>query len=304
MIGCGESKNFDGLGISSSYSGSIVIASVATDPATGPGLISWWTPEGAFKTTLRDLFVGSEFATGLGFIYPDKLVSAIDGVDRLEITSLANYSITPVTNVNLTANTLKQLAVDPVDNGIYIAESSTNTVEKFTSNGQRIGAPFLSTTNGSCVLSSPWGVAVIPTTQEVVVISSPGAAGRFSKYTKDGVCVLHVTTGAFASGTPQAVAYHAPTGKLLVTFATTHAIIAVDQNGANPTTIFLNSSIINTPRSIAVDSSGYIYVGSSGTDTVEKLYWSGTGSAVRTSTGPLIGPGVFSQNPTAITVIP
>lgn len=303
LVACGESKNFDGLALSSNYSGTIVISSVTTDPATGPGLISWWTPEGAFKATLRDLFSGSEFASGLGFIYPDKIISAIDGVDRLEVINLSNNTITPITHVALTANTLKQLAVDPVDNVIYIAEASTNTVEKFTSNGQRVGAPFLPTTSGSCVLSNPWGVAVIPSTQEVVVISS-AASGRFSKYTKDGTCVTHVTTGAFASGTPLAVAYHPPTGKLIVTFATSHAIIAVDQNGTNPTTIFQNSSIINTPRSIAIDSNGYIYVGSSGTDTIEKLYWSGTGSATRATSGPLIGPGVFSQNPTSITVIP
>jgi hypothetical protein len=62
--------------------------------------------------------------------------------------------------------------------------------------------------------------------------------------------------------------------------------------------------VINTPRAITVDSSGYIYVGSSGTDTIEKLSYSGVGSATRALTGALIGPGIYSQNPTSIVVIP
>lgn len=304
LTSCGQSTEFDGISSSSSLSGSIVISSVATDPATGAGIVSWWNPNGTFKSTLRDLFSGSEFATGLGFIAPDKIVASIEGVDRLEIMNLSTSVLTPITHVGLTATPLKQIAVDPTDSAIYIAEFNQNTVEKFTASGSRIGAPFLATTTGACSLSSPWGVTVIPSTQDVVVISSPAAAGRFSKYTKDGACVTHVTAAPFNSGTPQGVAYHPTTNKLLVTFATTHAIIAVDLDGTNPTTIYLNSAIINTPRTIATDAQGYIYVGSSGTDTIEKLYWSGTGSATRATSGPLIGPGVFSQNPTAITVIP
>ncbi len=304
-IACAGEKPFDGMVATTGvYSGTLVISSVTTDPATGPGLISWWTRDGGFKATLRDLYTGSEFGTGTGFIAPDKIIASIEGVDRLEILNLSNGATTAVTHVGLTATPLKQLAVDPADSAIYVTEFNQNTVEKFTAGGARIGSPFLPTTSGSCVLSSPWGVTVIPETQEVVVISSPGAAGRFSKFTKDGACLTHVTTGTFSAGTPQAVAYHAPSQKLLVTLASTHAIVAVDQNGANPTTIFLNASIINTPRAIATDADGYIYVGSSGTDTIEKLYWSGTGSASRATTGPLIGPGAFSQNPTSISVIP
>lgn len=301
--GCAGEKPFDGLVASTSYSGTLLISTVATDPATGPGLASWWTKDGAFKATLRDLYPGGEWVSGSGFISPDKFVIAVEGVDRLELLNLSNSTSASITNVNLTATTLKHVAVNPADNSIYVAEANINTVEKFSVTGQRIGAPFLPTTSGGCVLANPWGVAVIPSTEQVVVISS-AAAGRFSRYSKDGTCLNHATAAPFNTGTPVAVAYHAPSNKLIVTFAGSHALIAVDPDGSNPATIFLNSSIINTPRAIAADADGFLYVGSSGTDTIEKLYWSGTGSAVRAITGPLIGPGAFSQNPTSITVVP
>jgi hypothetical protein len=65
-----------------------------------------------------------------------------------------------------------------------------------------------------------------------------------------------------------------------------------------------HAAIINTPRAIATDAAGAIYIGSSDTDTVEKLSWFGTGTASRALPGPLAGPIVYTQNPLAILVVP
>ncbi|MFN7730121.1 MAG: hypothetical protein ACK5P7_13260 [Bdellovibrio sp.] len=304
LAGCSGEKPFDGASSATNYSGTLLVSSVTTDPATGPGLVSSWKTDGTFKATLRDLFPGGEFASGSGFISPDKFVIAIEGVDRLEILNLSSGQTSAITNVALNATTMKHVAVDPGDGSIYVAEQNINTVEKFTTSGQRIGSPFLPTTLAPCSLNNPWGLAVIPATGDVVVISAAGAAGRFSRFSKDGACLNHSIAAPFNSGTPTAIAYHSPTNKLLVTLSTLNSIVAVDVDGSNPQTIFLNSAIMSTPRAIATDADGFIYVGSSGTDTIEKLYWSGTGSATRATSGPLIGPSAFSQNPTAITVAP
>ena len=117
-------------------------------------------------------------------------------------------------------------------------------------------------------------------------------------------CVAHITAAPLNGGTPTAVAYHAATNKILVTFATTHAIYAFDPDGTNATQIYLNSTVINTPRALATGANGSIYVGSSGTDSVEKLSWNGTGTASRVGSIALIGPGLYTQNPTAIVVVP
>lgn len=304
LAACAGEKPFDATSGSSAYSGSVVVTSTAVDPATGPGFVSWWDGNGSFKALLRDLYSGGEFATGSGFISPDKIILAIDGSDRLEILNLSNNTNTGVFNAGLAGAPLKHVAIDPVDGSIYVAEFASNTVEKFTAEGKRIGNPFIPATVGSCALASAWGLTVIPATQELVVVSTPSATGRFSKYTKDGACVTHVTGGIWAAGTPAAITYHAKSDKLIVAMGTTHTLYATDLNGGSGTSIFLNTAVVSTPRALASDAEGYLYVGSSGTDTVEKLYYSGTGSATRATTGPLLGPNQFTQNPTSITVIP
>jgi hypothetical protein len=93
-------------------------------------------------------------------------------------------------------------------------------------------------------------------------------------------------------------------GKFIFSFSTTHAIFAVDEVGLNPVQIYLNATLINTPRSLACGSDGSIFVGSDGTDTVEKLSYSGSGMATRALGGTFRGPDVYTQNPSALAVVP
>lgn len=306
VIGCSGTKSpFNGLTSPSqatNYSGDIIVSTITTEPATGPGLVTIFSPTGSVISTLRDFFSTGEWASGSGFYPPSTLYVAVEGTDRLESIDLQTNVVTPITNVQLSATPLRQIAVTSTGN-VFVAESNQNTVERF-SNGKRDGNPYIPTTVGSCVLSTPYGVAVNSANGDIAVVSSPGAAGRLSIYDSSGGCRAQITTGTIASGTPAAIAYHAPSGKYLIASATTHAIHAYDSLGATAELIYLNSSIINTPRAITTDANGFIYVGSSGTDTVEKLSWSGSGPAVRVGNGPLLGPGIFTQNPTSITVVP
>jgi hypothetical protein len=279
----------------------IAVTSVTTAPATGPGIASVYNRSGELVTILKDYAAGgAEFGAGIAHLGSLTFAIAVDGTDRVDIVNMLTGSTSALTNGALTATPIRHLATD-TEKSIFVVESNLNTIEKFTAAGSRVGNPFIATTTAPCVLASPWGVAVNPTTNRIAVISS-AAAGRFSLYNSDGSCNTHVTAAPFNSGTPTAIAYHPTTGRWLVTFATTHAIYAVSETGGSPTLIYQNSTLINTPRAIASDSEGNIYVGSDGTDTVEKLYWSGTGSATRALAGPFAGPGINTQNPTAITV--
>lgn len=309
LVACAGQNPLDLVsGANVNYSGYLAVTTVATDPATGPGLVALFSPQGQFVRVVHDYFSTSEFPTGSAFVPPDKLIVGVDGSDRMDLWNLTTTALQfPVTNANLLSNTtpLRQVARDPVDGSVYIVESNPNTIEKFTVNADgsysRAGNPFIPTTVGSCVLSSPWGLTVIPSSQRVVVLSS---AGRLSTYDKDGNCLQHLTAAPLNAGTPVGVAYHSPSNKLIVAFAATHALWSMDQDGSNAAQIFLNASIISTPRGIAADRDGYLYVTSSGTDTVEKLYYSGSGAATRALPGPLLGPSINTQNPTSITVIP
>lgn len=294
----------DGLFVDTNFSGYVVVASVATAPSTGPGLLSMVSPDGDSQTALRDFFVSSEFATGLVYLGNSQIAMAVDGADRIDALNLLTGLVAPFSvNVNITATPLRQMARTR-DGSVFVVESNGNTIEKVDASANRVGTPFIGTTTGACVLSAPYGIAYDPINNRIAVISS-AASGRLSIYDANlGTCVAHVTAAPFNSGTPVGIAFHSLSQKYIVSFNTSHAIYAVDLDGTNATQIYLSSSIVNSPRALAADDSGNIYVGSDGTDTVEKLYWSGTGSATRALAGPLLGPSVYTQNPTAILVIP
>ena len=279
----------------------IVVASVATGPATGPGLVTAYDSNGSIVQILADYFSqGTNYAAGVAHRGDLNFAVSVDGTDRVDLINLITGTTSSVNNSNISATPVRHIAVDTTGS-FFVAESNTNTIEKFDSTNARVGNPFIATTTGSCVLASPWGVAVNPTNNRIAVISS-AASGRFSLYNSDGTCNTHTTAAPFNAGTPTAIAYHPLSGKWIVTFATSHAIYAVNENGSSPTLIYQNSTLINTPRAVACDSQGHIYVGSDGTDTVEKLYWSGTGSATRALSGPFAGPNISTQNPTSIAV--
>ena len=143
-------------------------------------------------------------------------------------------------------------------------------------------------------------MAVITTNRRLAVIQS----NRLNIYDKDGACIATVTAAPLNANVPYAIAYHVQTDKLLVGFNTNSIIYACNTLGAACVSIFNSPTIVSNPRSMTVDSAGFIYVGSTGTDTVEKLQWTGAGNATRATTTPFIGPGIYSQNPTSIMVIP
>lgn len=303
LTACSGEKAFEGLASTNSYTGALIITSMATDPQTGPGMASIFDAQGVHITTLKDYYSGAESPTGSAFISPNKVLISVDGADRVDSFDLDTGVVSPyVLNSGLSASPLKQMARSSVDGSIYVVEYNTHTVEKFYAGGVRSGAPFIPTTVGSCTLHYPYSIAFNSTNENVIVLSY-GSSGRISIYDKNGNCVRHFTTSPMDTGTPSGVAYHALSNKLIVTRAGDSSIWSVNLDGTSPTQIFMDTTIISIPRAVTVDAAGYIYVGSNGTDTIEKLYYSGTGLATRALSDPLVGPGVYSQNPSSITVI-
>lgn len=287
----------------SSLSGNVVVATVATDSATGPGVVSMINQLTGQVSILADYFESANFATGVSLFGSEAIIAAVEGVDRVDRIDLRTGSTTTfAVHAGFTATPLRGTAVAN-DGSVWVVESNLNTIEKFSSTGSRVGNPFINTTTGACVLSNPWGIAYIPGLERIAVINS-NATGRLLIYDLNGNCISSVTTAPFNANTPVAIAYHARSNSLLTTFAGSHAIWATNTSGGSAVQIYLNASIINTPRAITADAAGDIYVGSSGTDTVEKLTWSGSGVATRALAGPLAGPSVYTQNPLAIVVVP
>lgn len=285
------------------YSGYVAIATVVTGPATGPGIVTLFDPDGNAVAVIEDDYSsGTAYPSGVAYLGDATFAVFAEVSESLQKINIVNGTVTSYSNSNITANPIRHIIADAAGS-IYITEASTNTVEKINSSNQRVGNPYIATTTGSCVLSSPWGISHDSTNDRIAVISS-AASGRFSLYNSDGTCNTHVTAAPFNSGTPTAICYHSLSGKFIVTFSTSHAIYSVNSTGGGGTLIYQNSSIINTPRSVACAGDGAIFVGSDGTDTVEKLSYDGTGVATRALPGPFAGPGVNTQNPSAIAVVP
>ncbi|NJL25649.1 MAG: hypothetical protein HC902_11070 [Calothrix sp. SM1_5_4] len=306
LIACSACKKEEAMNVFSvdNLAGNLIITSVATDPSTGPGIVSHFGSDGSFKGVLNDGYgSGTNFGTGSVFIPPSSVAVAIEGIDSFEVIDLLTYVARTITHTGLSSAPLRQMTRDQTDGALLIVEANPAQIEKFDSGYQRIGNPFIPATTGSCALATPYGITFVPSTRHIAVVSS-AASGRLSVYDKDGNCITHYTGAPFSSGTPTGIAYHAPSDKFIVTRAGDHSIWAVDTDGTGGTQIYLNASIINTPRAVTTDDDGYIYVSSIGTDTVEKLYWSGSGSASRALSGPLIGPSIYSQNVSSIVVVP
>lgn len=309
LISCEGNKSLD---LSGTASGSVIVTTVATDPSTGPGMVTQFDSSGGFVRVLKDYYsTGTSFATGSAFVPPEDVLIMVEST--LDVGDLFNartgaVQSSVIFNSNISGTPVRQIAYNPTEDAVYILETqagNTGTIEKYIlGTGQRLGNPFIPTTVSTCVLANPFGVTINPNDQRVYVISANGVAGRLSVYDSSGNCIQHVVAAPLNTGTPSGITYQSTTNKLIVTFATTHAIYSMNLDGTGATQIYLNSSIINTPRAITSDDHGFLYVSSSGTDTIEKLVYTGSGLATRAISGPLIGPGIFSQNATSITVVP
>lgn len=320
-FGCGGDKAFDGgqsLSSLSDYAGYIVVASVTTEgadgPSAGPGQVTLFDSKGNFVRKLRDYTLSTEMPVGLAYDGNGNIYIAVDGSDRIEVHNI----LTGVTSTfgpvaGLSGNPIRDMVRRPSDGSLLVSEWTTSqSIEMYTPTGTRVSAPYItSSTTGAatCNLSGPYGMAYIPTLDKLAIISHPAgaASGRLSVIdisTATPSCDYHVTTAPFNANTPMAVAYHTQTNKLLVTFATGNTVSACNVDGTGCTTIINSPTIVITPRSITTDSKGYIYIGSTGTETIERYTWTGSGVATRDPAGgPLIGPRIESVNPSAILVI-
>lgn len=306
--GCSEGqKGFDSAS-DGELSGYIAVSTVTADSATGPGMVTLFKPDGTFHKVIRDLYDSTaNWAGGIGFQSPDSIILAIEGAssDRIERVPISDPSLFQTVASGFIGATQLRSMVQTTHGDFYIIENTGNSssIERVNSNFARAGGPWIPTTVGSCPLGNigAYGVAYDPNTERIFVT---GTSGRLNIYNdNDGSCVTSLNGAPFSGNSPTGIVYHPQTDKILVVLSGAHSIRACDTSGANCSDVFTSASVLSTPRAIAVDTDGYIYVSSSGNDSVLKLEWTGSGYATVVS-APLISPSVYSQNIQAILVIP
>lgn len=319
QIGCSGNIPFDQLAASQSViaSGSIIITSNANG-TTGPGIISVWTSSGALDRVIYDYTkVTTGYASGVAFIAPTQIFAVSDtgGGASNDFLDLFEYS-TPFANPTNLFSTLssgaattymRQMAMvtDSVSDRYYafIAEAGSNRIARLSSpiSSLNFTRDYNFAANGTCTLATPYGVSYIASSGNLAVVSS-AATGRINIFDLTGTCIGSTSMTQFPTG----AAYHAVSDKVLVTYATNSSISAhnISTGAQSPASaIYTSPAQLNTPRAIATDEDGYIYVGSDGSDQVVKLYWDGV-TATATYIGTIIQNSVFTQNVTSITVVP
>lgn len=326
LIGaCSSDTGFDQLVAQSNVipSGSIIITS-NYNGTTGPGMISVWTPSGALDRVIYDYTkVGTGYASGIATLggTSSKLLAVTDtgGGASNDFLDLFDYYYPFANPVNLFSSLssgaattyMRQMALvtDYVANRYYafISESGNNRIARLSSpiGSSSVNLNFTRdynfAANGTCTLTTPYGVAYIPSSNNLAVIAS-AASGRVNIFDQTGVCVGSTAMTNFPTG----VAYHAKSGKILVSYQTTGAITAhnATTGAASPATaIYTSTAQLSTPKAIATDANGYIYVASDGLGLVVKLYWDGV-SASATYLGTIIQSSAFTQHITSMTVVP
>lgn len=321
LNGCVADSQFDQLASQGIPSGSIIITS-NSNGTTGPGIISVWTASGQLDRVIYDYNkVGTGYASGIAYISPDLIFAVTDtgGGASNDFLDLFNYA-TPFANpINLFSSLvsggattyMRQMALvtDSTNSRYYafISESGSNRVARLSSPIGSTASSFNFTrdynfaNNGTCTLTTPYGIQYIPSNGYLAVVHS-AATGRINIFDLSGTCIGSTSMTNFPTG----AAYHRPSNKVLVTYATNSSISAHDPTtGAQSpaSAIYTSAGQLSTPRAIATDSSGYIYVGSDGLDQVVKLYWDGSSSSA-TYIGTIVQTSVFTQNITSIAVVP
>jgi hypothetical protein len=192
----------------------------------------------------------------------------IDGVNRF---SILDGDRPFVQDTNLAGNIFQLRRHE--DHGTFVIE--TNNIESFDDQGERINAPRIATTIGSCVLATPRGMTFNAAGNLVVVGTG-----------NDDILVYDVTdpantacvraNGTFAGTVdPVAVLAHSD-GFLYVATQGDDRIYRFSGDGSGlPTVVFNNISFVNNPTALVEMPDGSLLIASDGTNTLVNISTSG-----------------------------
>lgn len=276
LISCG----FEGDGINHLASGLseariYVVNSQVTAPTSYT--VTVYNESGKLLATLADYTRIGAPIRGITAVDPFNFLISLENIDRIDHLSALGKTSTFAVDA-LFNGTIYDLERSP-QGDVYVIE--TNTIEKFNSQGVRVGitaTPYINTTIGACVLNTPRQMAFNADTGALLVtntgndriniynVSSPTSATCSSTNTSGGandpVPILAHTDGNFYVGN------YLTANSQIVRYNSTVV-------GA-PTTVFAtNASVILNPTALAELSDGSILVASDGTDAIVRISTTG-----------------------------
>ena len=137
--GCDGEKASDILA-AKDYTGHLLITSVTTDPATGPGIASLFNPAGELAQIVADYMAGgTTYASAVALRPPNLAYLVVEPSERVDLISLdSGDTVGTYSNSNMTANPFRQMAYSAYDGSIFVTESNINSIEKFLQIGNAL----------------------------------------------------------------------------------------------------------------------------------------------------------------------
>ncbi|MGE4131641.1 MAG: hypothetical protein AB7F86_08375 [Bdellovibrionales bacterium] len=199
------------------------------------------------------------------------------------------------------------------DGSVLISKSSA--VEKFNSARGRVtqGAnPYVNAPAGSCATSTTLisSIEVYPNDKILIAHAAATPNNKISLISSTGYAAagdcLAATAGPTTTALPSGAVFHPSTGKTLVAFGSTttasnfiysYNVNYTSNSISGATAVYTDTSIVNGPSAMTVDSdTGNVYVasGTSTFNTVEAFTFSGT-TLTRIGSKPFIGPNIYTR---------
>lgn len=233
-------------------------------------VISSYDIHGKFLEIVSDFTQTANAPRGLAKFDRFHLAVALDGIDRIETVSVLDGSQSSFVLNGLLTGNLYDLERDLAGN-YYVIE--TNTIEKFSSDGQRlpvVGNAYFTPPVGACSPTTLRGLTLTHNGHLAAVATGNDVLNIINVSAGTPTCVVSTSIG----NDPIDITQH-PDGYLyIVTQNPVDAIVRTTNMGAGLTTLATFATTYQ-PTAIAVHPNGTLLVANDGTDSINIYSTSG-----------------------------
>lgn len=225
--------------------------------------------DGALVEIVTDFRIAGGYLRGAAAVDTNTFIVSMDNADRLEAVTL-DGTVQTFYGSNYLSGNIYDVEIDSTGY-VYVLES--NGIEVFDPLGNRDPTRIITTTVGSCVLSTPRGMTV--GSNGYLYVVNTGSSDFLNIYDISTVPATCVTRQAIGQN-PVGIMEHS-NGYFYITRQGDDTVVRVDDDGTNLTTVWAtNTTYINNPSAIIEHPSGDLIIASTATDSVERIQVDGT----------------------------
>lgn len=246
---------------------------IVASNVAGEYALAMYDTDGNLLRVLADYNPANTAPRGLMALNEFEFLVAYDGtnVDGIKSFSLIDGEDTFVTDTNLNGNIFQMRRHET--HGTFVIE--TNVIESFDDLGQRISAPRIGTTIGSCTLATPRGMTFNADGNLVVVGTGNDDILVYDVTDPANTTCVRANTTFAGAVDPVAVLAHSD-GFLYVATQGDDRIYRFNGDGSGTATVVFNNILfVSNPTALVEMPDGSLLVASDGTNTLVNISTSG-----------------------------